>query len=134
MSAAAPVRIALIGAGRMGRVHLEALHRSRAIEVAGVVEPVRAIRDWLVAGGLEVYAEVGELLRQGRAEAVLWGTARDAVFADAMQAQAEAFARAVRGGPREGAGGDDAVAAITVAERGARSLTQASARRRLAAP
>jgi predicted dehydrogenase len=50
------------------------------------------------------------------------------VFVGAMQAQAEAFARAVRGGPCEGAGGDDAVAALTVAAQVAESLTDNAAR------
>jgi predicted dehydrogenase len=44
-----------------------------------------------------------------------------------MRAQAEAFARTVRGGPLEGAGGEDAVAALEAAERIAASLGQASA-------
>jgi myo-inositol 2-dehydrogenase / D-chiro-inositol 1-dehydrogenase len=52
----------------------------------------------------------------------VWSDASDEVFVGAMRAQAEAFARAVRGGPCEGAGGDDAVAALTVATRVAESL------------
>jgi predicted dehydrogenase len=39
-----------------------------------------------------------------------------------MLRQAEAFARALRGGEREGAGGADACAALTVAELAAASL------------
>lgn len=56
-------------------------------------------------------------------DADVWSDASDAVFVGAMQAQAEAFARAVRGGPCEGAGGDDAVAALTVAAQVAESLS-----------
>ena len=55
-------------------------------------------------------------------DADVWSDASDEVFVGAMQAQAEAFARAVRGGPCEGAGGDDAVAALTVAAQVAESL------------
>jgi predicted dehydrogenase len=44
-----------------------------------------------------------------------------------MRAQAEAFARAIRGAPQEGAGGADAVAALEAAARIATSLDQASA-------
>ena len=47
-----------------------------------------------------------------------------------MRRQAEAFARAVRGGEREGAGGADAVAALTVAEMAA----AVAGRRRRAGP
>jgi predicted dehydrogenase len=48
-----------------------------------------------------------------------------------MARQAEAFARALRGGEREGADGGDAVAALSVAELAASALssgTQARAR------
>ena len=61
-------------------------------------------------------------------DADVWGDASDEIFVGAMQAQAEAFARAVRGGPCEGAGGDDAVAALTVAAQVAESLAGGSAR------
>ena len=61
-------------------------------------------------------------------DADVWGDASDEIFVGAMQAQAEAFARAVRGGPCEGAGGDDAVAALTVAAQVAESLAGRSAR------
>jgi myo-inositol 2-dehydrogenase/D-chiro-inositol 1-dehydrogenase len=61
-------------------------------------------------------------------DADVWSDTSDEVFVGAMQAQAEAFARAVRGGPCEGAGGDDAVAALTVAAQVAESLTDAVAR------
>ena len=40
---AGPFRIAVVGAGRMGRVHLAALGRSAQVEVVAVVEPVDAI-------------------------------------------------------------------------------------------
>ncbi len=73
---------------------------------------------WLEVWGTEGYDRVR----------FMWGDAGERVFADAMQAQAEAFAAAVRGGPREGAGGADAIAAITIAERVARSLAGAGAR------
>ena len=58
----------------------------------------------------------------------VWSDAGDQVFVGAMQAQAEAFARAVQGGPCEGAGGDDAVAALTVAAHVAESLAAGAAR------
>lgn len=50
-------------------------------------------------------------------DAAVWEGDRDDVFLGAMIAQAEAFARALRGEPHEGAGGKDAVAALSVAER-----------------
>ena len=63
--ASEPVRIALIGAGRMGRIHLGALQRADGIELAGVVEPVAATRRQLTAGGVRTtYATVDDLLER----------------------------------------------------------------------
>jgi myo-inositol 2-dehydrogenase / D-chiro-inositol 1-dehydrogenase len=65
------VRVALVGAGRMGSVHLEALQSSETIELAGVVEPVPARRDELSARGIRVYAGVEEMLVADPPEGVL---------------------------------------------------------------
>lgn len=69
--ASEPVRVALIGAGRMGRVHLEALRSAQTVKLAGVVEPVAATREQLAAAGIEVHETVDELLAQGAPEGVL---------------------------------------------------------------
>lgn len=63
----------------------------------------------------------------------MWDTAGDEVFRRSMRRQAEAFARAVRGEEAEGADGDDAVAALTVAEMAAESLAAGGAQVRRAA-
>jgi myo-inositol 2-dehydrogenase/D-chiro-inositol 1-dehydrogenase len=78
---------------------------------------------WLELWGTRGYERVPFMW-----DADVWSEASDEVFVGAMQAQAEAFARAVRGGPCEGAGGDDAVAALTVAAQVADSLTDSAAR------
>jgi myo-inositol 2-dehydrogenase/D-chiro-inositol 1-dehydrogenase len=78
---------------------------------------------WLELWGTRGYERVPFMW-----DADVWSDGSDQVFVGAMQAQAEAFARAVRGGPREGAGGDDAVAALTVAEQVAESLAGGGAR------
>lgn len=49
----------------------------------------------------------------------LWPPTADETFFEALRVQAESFARYARGGPREGAGGDDAAAALEAAERAA---------------
>ena len=64
-------RIALVGAGRMGRVHLQAMLASDEIELAGVVEPAAAVREALRADGVETYAEVDQLLERGDLDGVL---------------------------------------------------------------
>jgi myo-inositol 2-dehydrogenase/D-chiro-inositol 1-dehydrogenase len=50
-------------------------------------------------------------------DAAVWEGGGEDVFLAAMIAQAEAFARAVNGEPQTGAGGEDAIAALAVAER-----------------
>ena len=66
-----PVRIALVGAGRMGRVHLGALQESHAIELGGVVEPVDRARAELAVLGIPTYATVDDLLERDPPEGVL---------------------------------------------------------------
>lgn len=69
--ASEPVRLALIGAGRMGTVHLGALRASPAIDVLGVVEPVEGRRAQLAQDGVPVFAGVDELLETQAPEGVL---------------------------------------------------------------
>jgi len=52
----------------------------------------------------------------------MWGEGGVRVFEDALVAQAEAFAAAVRGGPPTGATGEDAVRAIEAADGAARTV------------
>jgi myo-inositol 2-dehydrogenase/D-chiro-inositol 1-dehydrogenase len=52
----------------------------------------------------------------------LWPPTADDTFFEALKVQAESFARYARGGPREGAGGDDAVAALEASVMAASSL------------
>jgi myo-inositol 2-dehydrogenase/D-chiro-inositol 1-dehydrogenase len=66
-----PVRLALIGAGRMGQVHLGALRDAETVQVAGVVEPFEATRSALAARGVPVWESVDELLAADPPEAVL---------------------------------------------------------------
>jgi myo-inositol 2-dehydrogenase / D-chiro-inositol 1-dehydrogenase len=78
---------------------------------------------WLEIWGTEGYERI----------TFMWDAAGQEVFRSSMRRQAEAFARAVRGGDLEGAGGADAVAALTVAGLAAESLGAGGAPARLAA-
>lgn len=66
-----PVRLALIGAGRMGQVHLGALRGAEMVQVAGVVEPYAPTRTEVAATGVPVWETVDELLADDPPEAVL---------------------------------------------------------------
>jgi myo-inositol 2-dehydrogenase/D-chiro-inositol 1-dehydrogenase len=66
-----PVRIAIVGAGRMGRTHLAALRDSSEVVVAAVVEPLAEVRDELAATGMRTHARTEELLAAGQFDAAL---------------------------------------------------------------
>jgi myo-inositol 2-dehydrogenase/D-chiro-inositol 1-dehydrogenase len=68
---AQPVRVAVVGAGRMGRVHVDALRRSANAEPVAAVDPVAAARDAIAATGLAAYASIDDLLTAGGFDAVL---------------------------------------------------------------
>lgn len=55
----------------------------------------------------------------------LWPPTADTTFYDALRAQAESFVRHVGGAPREGAGGEDAAAALEAAQRAGAAITRA---------
>jgi myo-inositol 2-dehydrogenase/D-chiro-inositol 1-dehydrogenase len=57
-----PFRLGLIGAGRMGRMHLRALAESTRVSVTAIVEPAAAIRASFAGTGVQVYETVTELL------------------------------------------------------------------------
>ena len=71
MTTGGPVRLAVLGAGRMGRAPLAALAEARAAVTAAVVEPVPAIREELAAGGIRTYEAVDEMLDHGDVDAAL---------------------------------------------------------------
>ncbi|MGZ4273709.1 MAG: Gfo/Idh/MocA family protein [Solirubrobacteraceae bacterium] len=77
---------------------------------------------WLEVWGTDGYERLPFMW-----DADVWAPGSSPVFLAAMQAQAEAFARTIRGAPQEGAGGEDAIAALEAAARIAASLGQASA-------
>jgi myo-inositol 2-dehydrogenase/D-chiro-inositol 1-dehydrogenase len=65
------LRLLLVGAGRMGRAHLDAVATSSAVRVVAVVEPVDAVREALAASGLDRYAELDAALAAGGFDAAL---------------------------------------------------------------
>ena len=65
------VELALVGAGRMGRMHLRALGPASGVQVTDVVEPVDAARDALRDSGYRVHATLADLLAARRPDGVL---------------------------------------------------------------
>lgn len=71
MTAGGTVRVGLIGAGRMGRNHLDALERASGVTIAGVVEPAPERRAAVAADGHPVYERPGDLLGGDGVDAVV---------------------------------------------------------------
>jgi myo-inositol 2-dehydrogenase/D-chiro-inositol 1-dehydrogenase len=69
------VELALVGAGRMGRMHLRALDpaggRTAAVRVTDVVEPIEAAREALRGRGHRLHATLTDLLAARRPDGVL---------------------------------------------------------------
>ena len=63
--------IALVGAGRMGSVHLEALKRAEGVRLAAVVEPFEPTRARVAENGIPTYESVEELLARSIPDGVL---------------------------------------------------------------
>jgi myo-inositol 2-dehydrogenase/D-chiro-inositol 1-dehydrogenase len=68
---AAPFRLGLIGAGRMGRTHLRALAGSGRVAVTAVAEVSAAARGAVAAPGLAVYPGIADMLDHGGVDGVL---------------------------------------------------------------
>jgi myo-inositol 2-dehydrogenase/D-chiro-inositol 1-dehydrogenase len=67
-------QVALVGAGRMGRMHLRALRDHPDVRVCGVVEASSAARQALLGEGLLVVGTIDELLEQVRPDGVIVAT------------------------------------------------------------
>lgn len=65
------LRLLVIGAGRMGRVHLRAIEASTSVRAVAVVEPFDAIRESLAGEGFALYASLDEALAAGGFDAAL---------------------------------------------------------------
>jgi myo-inositol 2-dehydrogenase / D-chiro-inositol 1-dehydrogenase len=65
------LRVLLVGAGRMGRVHLDAMRGSERVQPVAVVEPVAPAREQLAGSGLALYGSLDEALAAGGFDAAL---------------------------------------------------------------
>ena len=65
------LRVLVVGAGRMGRVHLDAIGASDAVLAVGVVEPSAASREQLADSGLVLHADLPTALAAGGFDAAL---------------------------------------------------------------
>jgi predicted dehydrogenase len=68
------VRLGLIGAGRIGRAHLEAALRAPEVEVVGVADLRGDVRAEVQRRGVKAYRSVRQMLREADLEAVIVAT------------------------------------------------------------
>jgi myo-inositol 2-dehydrogenase/D-chiro-inositol 1-dehydrogenase len=66
-----PLRFAIIGSGRMGRVHLAAFSRAQSGVPVAIVDPEVEPRRTAEAGGLRAYASAEELLEDNAVDGVV---------------------------------------------------------------
>jgi myo-inositol 2-dehydrogenase/D-chiro-inositol 1-dehydrogenase len=65
------VTLAVVGAGRMGWLHLQAVRRLEAVRVAGVVDPSAAARERAEGQGVRSFASLEDLLREARPDGAI---------------------------------------------------------------
>jgi myo-inositol 2-dehydrogenase/D-chiro-inositol 1-dehydrogenase len=63
--------VLVVGAGRMGRVHLDAIESSSTVRAVAVVEPFEATRQQLVGRGLSLHADLASAVAAGGFDAAL---------------------------------------------------------------
>jgi myo-inositol 2-dehydrogenase / D-chiro-inositol 1-dehydrogenase len=64
-------RLAIVGVGRMGRTHLEALKASSKVVVTAAVDPRPEVREELSAGAVRCYSSADELLEKETVDGAL---------------------------------------------------------------
>ncbi len=64
-------RLAIVGVGRMGRTHLEALRASSTVVITAAVDPRREVREDLSAEGVRSYSSAEELLEKETVDGAL---------------------------------------------------------------
>lgn len=65
------VRVGIVGLGRMGRTHLEALDRTGRLRVVAVVDPSPEARAHAEGRGLAAYGAISELVAGGQVDAAI---------------------------------------------------------------
>lgn len=65
------VRVGIVGLGRMGRAHLDALDRTGRLQVVAVVDPAPEVRALAEGRGLAAYGSISELVAAGQVDSAI---------------------------------------------------------------
>src|SRR4051812_48279293 len=68
------IRIAVVGAGQIGKRHAELIVKSDACRLAAIVDPTPAAADYAGTLGVPHYASLGELLARDHPDGVILAT------------------------------------------------------------
>ncbi len=74
MAAQAPIRIAVVGAGLIGRRHVEHVRACSEARLHAIVDPTEAARDLAAAVDVPWFAEIDAMLAAGKPDAVIVAT------------------------------------------------------------
>lgn len=69
-----PVRLAIVGAGLVGRRHIEAIQQSKGVELCAIVDNAKASKSLADAADTEFHTSLSALLDTGIAEGVILAT------------------------------------------------------------
>lgn len=65
------MRVGIVGLGRMGRTHLDALDRTGRLQVVAVVDPAPEVRALAEGRGLAAYGSISELVAAGQVDSAI---------------------------------------------------------------
>ena len=71
-------RIGIIGAGTIGRTHIETALKNPNVELVGVAEPFEAGKAWVQKHDIPWFASYGDLLNRAKPDGVIIATPNDA--------------------------------------------------------
>lgn len=86
-----PVRIAVVGAGSVGRRHADVIHRSPGCVLSAIVDPAPSAADFARSIGVVCHVSLDALFRAGRPDGVLISTPNRLHFEHALRCAAEAL-------------------------------------------
>ncbi|WP_028746390.1 Gfo/Idh/MocA family protein [Rhizobium mesoamericanum] len=80
------INIAVVGAGLIGRRHIEGVLLEPRAALAAIIDPSESARDWALARGLPWFATLSEVLAERRPDGVIIATPNQLHVANALEA------------------------------------------------
>ena len=68
------LRLAVVGAGLVGRRHIDAIRADGAAEISAIADPAPAARDYAANAGLQLFNDIADLLAADRPDGIILAT------------------------------------------------------------